>query len=165
MKNLWFVLFLTFNFTSLKTSAQSTVIINDFSDFQQNYLNNRSNDTIYVYNFWATWCKPCVQELPYFDSLNDYNGETPIKLTLVSLDFKSQIESRLLPFIAAQQIRNEVVVLTDGNVNSWIDKVDSSWSGAIPATLIFKGQKKLFYEKTYHSYEEVLQSILQIMKL
>lgn len=156
---------MTFNFISLKTSAQSTVIIDDFSDFEQNYLKNRSDDTIYVYNFWATWCKPCVQELPYFDSLNDYHGETPIKLTLVSLDFKTQIESRLLPFIAAQKIRNEVVVLTDGNVNSWIDKVDSSWSGAIPATLIYKGQKKLFYEKTYHSYEAVLQSILQIMKI
>jgi thiol-disulfide isomerase/thioredoxin len=46
-----------------------------------------STDTIYVVNFWATWCKPCVEELPIFDSLNlEVKGQA-IKVLLVNLDF------------------------------------------------------------------------------
>ena len=147
----------------LVSKAQDITVIAEFDNFESEYLSNRSDDTIYVYNFWATWCKPCVQELPFFDSLNTYRGEIPIKLVLVSLDFDSQIESVLKPFLLNNGIQNEVVVLTDGKVNSWINKVDSSWSGAIPATLILKGNEKLFYEQTFHSYQSIISSILKII--
>ena len=149
---------------SPSVTAQHVTIVDDFESFEIAYLSPKLNDTIYVFNSWATWCKPCVQELPYFDSLNTYSGEIPIKLILVSLDFKEQIESVLKPFIGSRNIQNEVVVLTDSKVNNWIDKVDSTWSGAIPATLILNGNEKLFYEQTYHSYQSLLNSILKIIR-
>lgn len=157
-----FLFLFTFNVQS-SIIAQNITIVDKYEKFEKAYLKNTSKDTIYVFNFWATWCKPCVQELPYFDSLNNYKGAKPIKLILVSLDFENQIESRLKPFLKEQNIQNEVVVLTDGKVNSWINKIDPSWSGAIPATLVLNGNNKLFYEKTFHSYSTLLTSILKII--
>src|ERR1043165_4592291 len=53
------------------------------------------NDTTYVLNFWATWCKPCVEELPGFDSLLVLESKNPVKIILVSLDFKEDLEKRV----------------------------------------------------------------------
>jgi hypothetical protein len=74
---------------------------------------------------------------------------------LVSLDLESNITSRLKPFIAAKGITNKVVLLDDGDANSWINKIDSNWSGAIPATIIIKNGKPHFFEKEYHSTQEI----------
>ncbi|MFD1553340.1 hypothetical protein DNU06_06660 [Putridiphycobacter roseus] len=156
-------LFLTLLWMQFSSYSQ-VVVIEDYADFESEYLVGRSSDTIYVFNFWATWCKPCVQELPYFDSLNQYAGAKPISLVLVSLDFKTQIEKSLVPFLTKNNIKNEVVLLADGKVNKWIDEVDPSWSGSIPATLVINGDKRLFFEQSFHSYNELINTILKIEK-
>lgn len=104
------------------------------------------DDTLRVFNFWATWCKPCVDELPCFlEAAEKYRGQK-FQLLLVSLDFPRQIESRLIPFLLKNQIKVPVVVLDARDPNSWIDKVDEQWSGAIPATLFVRGDRRYFHE-------------------
>jgi thiol-disulfide isomerase/thioredoxin len=98
---------------------------------------NKANDTTYVVNFCATWCKPCVEEMPHFLEVATEMKDEKVKFVFVSLDFPTQIESRLLPFIEKHEIREQVVLLNDPNSNEWINKVDAGWSGAIPATLIY----------------------------
>jgi len=110
-------------------------------------------NTTYVVNFWATWCAPCVKELPYFEKLNSENKN--IKVVLISLDFKNQFESRLLPFLKTRKINSEVVLLTDKDYNTWLPIVDKDWSGSIPATLIIKKEKRVFVEKSFSSYDEL----------
>ena len=99
----------------------------------------------------ATWCKPCVQELPYFEALHQNKSKLPLKVILVSIDRKSDIESRLQPFLAKREMTTEVFLLADGRAHEWIDKVDPSWSGSIPATVLLKKGKKEFYEKEFDS--------------
>ncbi len=115
----------------------------------------KNDNTVYVVNFWATWCAPCVKELPYFEAVNrEFEGEN-VKVLLVSLDFKKQIESKLLPFIKEKNLKSEVVVLLDPDTNAWIDKISPTWSGALPATLIYKNGERSFYERTFHSQNEL----------
>ncbi|MDZ4744579.1 MAG: thioredoxin domain-containing protein [bacterium] len=105
----------------------------------------RPSDTTYVVNLWATWCKPCVAELPYFERLSKEQSYSPVKVLLVSVDAKKDRETKLEPFIAKRGFTAEVLQL-------WpvaIDDIDSSWSGAIPATLIVKGLRKSFFEKEF----------------
>ena len=120
----------------------------------------KRDDNIYVINFWATWCKPCVAELPYFEQLHEDYRDSHVKVVLVSLDFPHQIESKLLPFIQDNKIQSEVVLLDDPDANAWIDAVDRSWSGAIPATLVYNRSLRQFYEQSFHSYSE-LESIVK----
>ncbi|NCG03871.1 MAG: redoxin domain-containing protein [Bacteroidetes bacterium] len=108
-------------------------------------LFQKGNKT-YVVNFWATWCAPCVKELPYFEAINQNEN---VDVLLVSLDFPKHKESRLLPFIKKHQLQSKVVHLDDTNENFWINAIDSTWSGAIPATLIYNQNKRMFYEQSF----------------
>jgi thiol-disulfide isomerase/thioredoxin len=121
--------------------------IMDFDTFQQ-YLKHE-NDTVYVINFWATWCAPCVKELPDFERLNQKFGDRNFKMLLVSLDFRKMYETRLIPFIEENKLSAEVILLHDPDANAWIDKVSPDWSGAIPATLIYKNDFRVFHEGGY----------------
>ncbi len=118
-------------------------------------LLTQNNDTTYVINFWATWCKPCVQEMPYFEQLHqEYQGKK-VKVILVSLDFSRQLESKLLPFVTDRKLQPEVVALTDSNYNAWIDMVTPEWSGAIPITIVRKGDQKHLILQELEDYEEL----------
>jgi thiol-disulfide isomerase/thioredoxin len=104
------------------------------------------NDTLYVVNFWATWCKPCIEEMPYFlESSKKFSGSR-IKIIFVSLDFASELE-RVRKFAEKRIPGQEYYLLNAGNPNDWIDKVDPSWSGAIPATVLYSSGKKNFFRE------------------
>ena len=136
-------------------SARAIEIYN-FRDLEP--LLNKSNDTTYVIHFWATWCVPCLKELPEFNKFADKHSQQKIKIILVSLDFPRHIDNKLIPFIEKHKITSKVIVLDDPNQNYWINKVSPDWSGAIPATLIYKNQFKRFYEKSL-TYEELVSII------
>jgi len=121
-------------------------------DGLQPYLNQK-NDTVYVINFWATWCVPCIKELPHFEKLNQKYKSGKFKMILVSLDFPKMIESRVIPFIQNKNLQAEVLVLNDPDANTWIEKVAKEWSGAIPATVIYKNDKQKFYEQSFTEEE------------
>ncbi|MFC2116942.1 TlpA disulfide reductase family protein [Bacteroidota bacterium] len=122
-----------------------------------------TNDTTYLVNFWASWCTPCVNELPAFERIGEEFNEEKIKVLLVSLDFPAQIESKLIPFIEKKKIRSEVLVLNDPDANKWIDRVDPAWSGSIPATLIYNSNSRVFHEGAY-TYEQLKQIVKQKLK-
>ncbi len=128
----------------------------------ENFL-RAEQDQIYVVNFWATWCKPCIKELPYFEDIQiKYKGD--IKVILVSLDFPSKLESQLIPFVTEKKIQSQVILLNDPHENEWIPKVDSTWSGALPATLIFNSNKRKFFEQSF-SQKELENEIMKFKKL
>ena len=109
-------------------------------------LINKSGEKTYVVNFWATWCAPCIKEIPYYEELN----KNPlIDVLLVSLDFPNHIFSRLIPFIKKNKIQSEVILLNDSNENYFISEINSDWSGALPATIIYNKKKRLFFEKSF----------------
>ena len=141
-------------------AAHTQTMVVPIVDFEgvKPYL-EKNNDTVYVVNFWATWCKPCVEELPYLEQLNQDQMNQPLQVILVSLDFRNQVQSKLVPFIREHALQSPVIVLDDPDANSWIDQVDESWSGAIPATLIYKKEKRLFFHEGFEDYESIKLAI------
>ena len=129
------------------------VVSLNFEELEQQYL-QKKNDSIYIINFWATWCKPCIKELPAFEKLASNYSDKKVKLLLVSLDFPDKLESQVIPFIERNNIQSEVVLLDDADANSWIPKVSPQWSGAIPATIIYKKTTRKFYEQSF-TFEEL----------
>ena len=109
-----------------------------------NEILSRKTDTVYVVNFWATWCSPCVKELPYFEELHKSAAGRKLQVILVNLDFPNKLESRVYPFVKENTISAPILNMTDMDYNSWIPDVDEDWSGAIPATLMFTGEKRNF---------------------
>ena len=136
-------------------------VYTSFSQFEP-WLHLES-DTTYVVNFWATWCKPCVEELPYFEALTEKYKDDKVRVILVSLDFAKQIESKLLPFLDKHQLQSEVIAMVDGKANSWIDKVHPEWSGAIPITLIYNKENRKFISEQFADAEELENALKEVM--
>jgi thiol-disulfide isomerase/thioredoxin len=114
-------------------------------------MSQNKSDTTYVINFWATWCKPCVEEIPHFEKLYATYKNQKVKVIMVSCDFKKQLETI-------------VVFMNEPNPNNWIDKVDEKFTGAIPATLIINGSSNFRYfsegETTYERLEQVIKPLI-----
>lgn len=123
----------------------------------------KEDDKTYVVNFWATWCAPCVKELPYFEKLHQTYRAKQVEVLLVSLDFPNQYEKRLKPFIAEHKLQSKILVLNDVDSNAWIPKVSAEWSGAIPATLIYNKDKRQFYEQSFN-YNELKTEVDKFLK-
>lgn len=119
----------------------------------------KNDDKIYVVNFWATWCKPCVEELPYFEAITQRYKENNVEVLLVSLDFPNQKESRLIPFVNKKKLLSKVIHFDDENEQEWIPKINNDWTGAIPATIIYNKNKRKFYERSFT--EKELENELQ----
>jgi thiol-disulfide isomerase/thioredoxin len=110
-----------------------------------------------VVNFWATWCKPCIKEMPYFEQLGADYADKGLKVLLVSNDLTDHIQSQLVPFIEKMKLKNEVVIIKQTNAADWIGLFDASWSGAIPATLLVNGEGKFvaFFEGEFPTYQAI----------
>lgn len=126
---------------------------------------SRNTDTTYVINFWATWCAPCVKELPYFEQVNTTFAKQKVKVLLVSMDYASQLDKKVKPFVLKRGLKSEVVLLNETDPNSWMDKVDSKWSGALPFTLMINNgkQKRASFEKEF-TQPELTAAVQQFLK-
>jgi thiol-disulfide isomerase/thioredoxin len=117
------------------------------------------NDTLYMVNFWATWCMPCVQEMPDIVKFADEMEDQKFRLILVSLDDPGQMESRVKPFVKRYGIDGKVILLDDPDANSWIPKVHPDWMGAIPATLFYSSGFRQFHGEMidYKTLKEIVE--------
>jgi thiol-disulfide isomerase/thioredoxin len=122
-------------------------------------LNNRiknGEDTTYIINFWATWCVPCVKEMPALEKFEQNFKTEKIKLLLISVNFRSELSTAVLPFVKSQNIKSEIFLLDEKDPQEYIDRIDSSWSGAIPSTLFIKNEKRIFFEKDL-TYDDIVK--------
>lgn len=133
-----------------------------FSEFEK-FLNQQS-DSVYVINFWATWCGPCRRELPEFEKIHREYAYAKVNVLLVSLDFPSQLEKGLKTYLESNRITARVILLNEPDANAWIDKVNPAWTGSLPATLIYKGSNRLFFEHELH-YQDINNSIQSLINL
>jgi len=116
----------------------------------------KNDDKLYVVNFWATWCRPCVLELPEFMEVNDaYRNNPRFKMILVSLDMAKEAETTVRPFLEKRKMDVDVYLLDDNkHMNEWIPAIDKNWSGAIPATVFYRnGEKVEFIENKMQKSE------------
>jgi thiol-disulfide isomerase/thioredoxin len=145
-----------------KTEPTLSAVYDSYDDLA--YLFNYQNDTTYVINFWATWCAPCIAELPYFENMNKTYKDEKVKVVLISLDSKKAIDSKLRPFIQREKLMSHVVALTDTDYNTWIDKVNPDWDGAIPVTIIYNKEEYEIIKGEFDNYEELNTIVKSYLK-
>lgn len=137
-------------------TAQDVKIVK-YDQLEQTLESN--SNKLRVINFWATWCGPCIKELPHFEKVNTQEN---VEVILVSLDF-IQDEAKVKRFVEKKKLQSQVWLLNEKDYDSYMGKVDDSWTGAIPATLfVTSSGKRHFYERPFTG-EELEEAINQFM--
>jgi thiol-disulfide isomerase/thioredoxin len=109
----------------------------------------RKSDHPLVVNFWATWCAPCIEEIPYFQEEVKKHAGQKAELVLVSLDFKDAYPSQLASFIKKKNYEATFFWLDETNADHFCPQIDPKWSGSIPSTLFINNKTgyRKFYER------------------
>jgi thiol-disulfide isomerase/thioredoxin len=124
----------------------------------------KSNHPLIV-NFWATYCVPCVHEIPYLQSESAKNKDDGVELILVSLDLPDFYPSKIAAFVKKEQYTASVLWLNETNADYFCPKIDKSWSGGIPSTLFVnnKTHYRKFFERqlTQPQVQENIKALLK----
>ncbi|HAS43103.1 MAG TPA: TlpA family protein disulfide reductase [Microscillaceae bacterium] len=134
MKKILFVLALLVGSFAIQAQDFKKIKLADLDKIVQ-----PQGDKIYVVNFWATWCRPCIKELPYFERLQKKYADKNVKVILLAVE---DAEQKVKIFIKKKKIQSQVYLLTDAKADQWVPKVDKDWDGAIPVTLFINGKTK-----------------------
>jgi thiol-disulfide isomerase/thioredoxin len=104
------------------------------------------NGKILFLNVWATWCQPCVEEFPDLIRLHQTYRDSAVDFVAISVDYPDEIKSKILPFLDTLRVPFKVYVSDIRKQEDFINALDPSWSGAIPATFIFdeNGNRRAF---------------------
>lgn len=157
----WVIVLLLF--ISIDVLSQKMEVIN-LTQLQHKIQLN--NDTLYVVNFWATWCKPCIEEMPYFENITTGNLFDKTKVLFVSLNSVKEIKA-VKNFVVKNKLKSETVLLNGGNPNIWMNAIDSSWTGSIPATVFYRNEQKVGFhegELTKKELENKIESYITSFK-
>jgi thiol-disulfide isomerase/thioredoxin len=113
------------------------------------------NHEVAIFNFWATWCKPCIEEMPYLEEVRKSYTSNQLGVYLISMDNSEVADTKVKKFIEKKGYTSRVLLLDETDYNSFIDKIDPKWNGTIPATVIIdkKNGKKYFYEGSFKENE------------
>lgn len=93
-----------------------------------------------IINFWATFCKPCIEEIPYFEEAIKKYQDKGINMVLVSLDIENFYPEKIRKFADKNNFKSRITWLDEYDADYFCPRIDKSWSGAIPATLFVNNQ-------------------------
>lgn len=121
------------------------------------------NGRILFLNIWATWCAPCVEEFPDLVKLSRAYPEHEVEVVGISADYPDEVESKILPFIKRHDVPFRILVAAFERQEDFINGVNPSWSGALPATLIYDqhGNQRLFLvgQGTFDRFKKAIDTV------
>jgi len=155
MRYFFLILFLT----CFQSSGQPKIV--KLHEIQS--LLTSEKDEIQIINFWATWCGPCIQELPLFEKLGQERKDVHITLVSLDLDLDANPE-KVYKFVERKKIKSDVLILDEPDPDSWIDKIEKEWSGSLPATIVVntKTGKRTFIDRELKEGE--LEMLIESVK-
>jgi thiol-disulfide isomerase/thioredoxin len=124
------------------------------------------SDSVLVISFWATFCKPCTEEIPYLESISKKYSDKKVKVLLVSLDLPMFYPDKIEAFTKKNKYSSQVVWLNETNADYFCPRIDKRWDGAIPATYFINrstGYKKFVSDQMKPAeFEDELKKALSL---
>ena len=101
-------------------------------DEVESYIQSRAEPA--VINFWATWCVPCIEEMPWLNKMVGQRKD--VELIFVSVDNEKAYPEKIRAMINRKKIQATLIWLNETDADVFCPRIDKNWSGSIPATLM-----------------------------
>lgn len=141
-------------------TATEPINYTEFADIAS--LFQQQSDTTYVINFWATWCKPCREELPLLNQLAQEEQDKKLKVILISLDTEPSAIKRIPAFLTSTAPNLASIILTDEDP-AWGKTIDRVWTGSLPTTIIYQKGRKYVYRRGFNTYPDVQAALAPLL--
>ncbi|MDX5438666.1 MAG: TlpA family protein disulfide reductase, partial [Pontibacter sp.] len=109
-------------------------------------LLQNDTDKVRLVNVWATWCGPCVQELPDFVDINRMYRNRDFEFITISAD-KPDKKDKALAALKKLEASNKNYLFNSEDKYKLIEAIDPEWQGALPYTLLIEPGGKVLYRK------------------
>jgi peroxiredoxin len=109
-------------------------------------LAKNDSKKLLLVNLWATWCGPCVTELPELVTMNRMFRGRNFQIVTISLDDVAKREDAL-KVLKENHVAATNFVLSEDNRDSFAAALDQDWPGPVPYTLLIAPGGKIIYRK------------------
>lgn len=124
----------------------------------------RDSGKVVLVNVWATWCKPCKEEMPQLVRLRKNVSRNEFSLILVSADDSELVDTKVRPALKSLGVDFPSYIINERSDEAFMNGMDSTWNGALPTTFVYDRKGKLSKimtgERTYKQFEETVGKLL-----
>lgn len=108
----------------------------------------RKNGTgkLLLVNFWATWCAPCVQEMPELQTMYRMYGHRAFDLVTVSINYPDEREG-VLKRLSELHATTRNLMLGSTDIYALLGAFDPEWNAAVPYTMLIRPNGEVAYKK------------------
>jgi thiol-disulfide isomerase/thioredoxin len=127
-------------------------------------LIRRDSGNVVLVNAWATWCQPCIEELPRLARLSKEYAEKPLRIILVSADEAELAATSVKKTLTGAGIVLQTYLVAGGGDEYFINSMSPKWSGALPTTFLYDKQgglrKLLTGKQSYEKFSAAVDTLL-----
>jgi peroxiredoxin len=126
--------------------AKEEVSIESIDDEGLKQLLKNDTKKLRLINVWATWCGPCVAEIPDFLNINRMYRHRDFEFVTISAD-KPDKKDKALATLKRLQASSKNYIYNSDDIYKLIELIDPKWQGALPYTLLVEPNGKIVYQK------------------
>ena len=109
-------------------------------------LRKNATGKLLLVDFWATWCGPCVRELPLFQTMYRMYGHRPFQLVTVSINYPDE-KAGVLRELEEQHATSENLIFGAPQIYDLMAAFNPEWKGAVPYTILIGPKGEVLYER------------------
>ncbi len=149
----------------LNPKTVEAISTDDLRQLLTHHLNNgdKSGNLILV-NFWATWCAPCVKEIPEIVKLQEKYKERGLRVIAVSMDEPEELETGVRPFVRKRFPNFVSYLCKESDHDKFASVIDTAWNEIMPTNFLIDRNGKLRATltggKSYEEFEAVITPLL-----
>ncbi len=149
----------------LNPKTVEAISADDLRQILAHHLNksDKSGNLILV-NFWATWCAPCVKEIPEIVKLQEKYKERGLRVIAVSMDEPEELETNVRPFVAKRFPSFVSYLCKEPDHDKFASVIDPAWNEIMPTNFLIDRTGKLRATltggKSYEEFEAIIAPLL-----